>query len=435
MESLNYASMSLFDREELLGSYPTVSKSPSHFKNGWGEGEPLSPASDLKSSSSPLGSDWLDTRVDLLDYLAGPELEGLYQDADSDVVCIDSTSEPIFEEDPSARAVQVLRSIADEQSALLAEQARESTSNLPICPSSLPNPVPLPHASLEEAQSDLLDIFKQAMEQSEEENITLDSSSILAEISSEDIDDILSSGPCSPAESNSGSGGFVITEPVGSGAWDTVVSHEDPACQVITVPAEVSAQLLSLIQPIKPEEPQEICVESVYSPGQSTAAQMSPAYALVPASPVYGSALSPVASPAYGSTLSPVASPAYSYGSDYDSSDPTYSPTSERKQPTYRIKPYERARKPGSSKGVPAEILLQERKLRKKQQNRDAALRYRQKKKDEQGVIDLECEALEKRNVELHSKVDSMTKEIQYLKDLLMEIYAAKGLKLPKSAS
>jgi len=423
MESLNYASVSLFDREELLGSFPTVSKSSSHFKNGWGEGEPLSPASDLKSSSSPLGSDWLDTRVDLLDYLAGPELEGLYQDADSDVVCIDSTSEPIFEEDPSARAVQVLRSIADEQSALLAEQARESTSNLPNCPSSLPNPIPLPHASLEEAQSDLLDIFKQAMEQSEEENITLDSSSILAEISSEDIDDILSSGPCSPAESNSGSGGLENIEPVGSGEWGTVVSHENPDCQVITVPAEVSAQLLSLIQPMKPEKPQEICVESVYSPGQSTAAQMSPAYALVPASPVYGSA------------LSPVASPAYSYGSDYDSSDPTYSPTSERKQPTYRIKPYERARKPGSSKGVPAEILLQERKLRKKQQNRDAALRYRQKKKDEQGVIDLECDALEKRNVELHSKVDSMTKEIQYLKDLLMEIYAAKGLKLPKSAS
>merc|ERR1711884_263909 len=124
----------------------------------------------------------------------------------------------------------------------------------------------------------------------------------------------------------------------------------------------------------------------------------------------------------------PSASPAYSYYSD-DPSDPPYSPTQELRTPVFRSKPYERPRKPGSSKGLPKEVIQQERKMRKKQQNKDAATRYRQKKKVEQSIVDRECEELEAKNVKLHDKVDSMTKEIQYLKDLLREVYKAKGLK------
>ncbi len=74
-----------------------------------------------------------------------------------------------------------------------------------------------------------------------------------------------------------------------------------------------------------------------------------------------------------------------------------------------------------------------DRKERKKQQNRSAALRYRQKKKTEKGSVDGECEILQERNTELKDKVDSISREINYLKDLLAEVYKAKGL-VPKKS-
>lgn len=83
--------------------------------------------------------------------------------------------------------------------------------------------------------------------------------------------------------------------------------------------------------------------------------------------------------------------------------------------------------KPSSNK----ESKTTERKLRKKQQNKDAALRYRQKKKAESSTFMTECEQLESRNKELRDKVDSMTREIDYLKTLMAEVYKAKGLTLP----
>lgn len=72
-----------------------------------------------------------------------------------------------------------------------------------------------------------------------------------------------------------------------------------------------------------------------------------------------------------------------------------------------------------------------DRKERKKEQNRTAALKYRQKKKEETGTVTGEVEQLEERNTELKDKVDSISREINYLKDLLAEVYKAKGL-VPK---
>lgn len=69
-----------------------------------------------------------------------------------------------------------------------------------------------------------------------------------------------------------------------------------------------------------------------------------------------------------------------------------------------------------------------DRKQRKKQQNKDAALRYRMKKKEESSTISTECEQLEERNRELKDKVDTMTREINYLKSLMAEVYKAKDL-------
>lgn len=62
--------------------------------------------------------------------------------------------------------------------------------------------------------------------------------------------------------------------------------------------------------------------------------------------------------------------------------------------------------------------------VRKKEQNKTAALRYRQKKRNEHGSVLSVCDELESRNVELKTKVSDMEREINYLKGLIAEIYA-----------
>lgn len=72
-----------------------------------------------------------------------------------------------------------------------------------------------------------------------------------------------------------------------------------------------------------------------------------------------------------------------------------------------------------------------DKKQRKKQQNKDAALRYRQKKKDEGRSVVGECDQLETRNNELKDQVEGLSREIGYLKDLMTQVYRAKGVALP----
>lgn len=66
--------------------------------------------------------------------------------------------------------------------------------------------------------------------------------------------------------------------------------------------------------------------------------------------------------------------------------------------------------------------VLTERRQRKKEQNKTAALRYRQKKRDEKGHTNTEVEDLEQKNSELRARADELTREINYLKGLLDEI-------------
>ncbi|XP_035523578.1 LOW QUALITY PROTEIN: cyclic AMP-dependent transcription factor ATF-4 [Morone saxatilis] len=63
-----------------------------------------------------------------------------------------------------------------------------------------------------------------------------------------------------------------------------------------------------------------------------------------------------------------------------------------------------------------------EKKLKKMEQNKTAATRYRQKKRVEQELLGTELEGLEKRNHELTEKAESISREIQYLKDLMEEV-------------
>lgn len=67
-----------------------------------------------------------------------------------------------------------------------------------------------------------------------------------------------------------------------------------------------------------------------------------------------------------------------------------------------------------------------DRKERKKEQNRNAALRYRQKKREEEGTTCEEYNEVKEKNDKLKDHVDSLTREIHYLKDLMAEVFKAK---------
>ena len=70
-------------------------------------------------------------------------------------------------------------------------------------------------------------------------------------------------------------------------------------------------------------------------------------------------------------------------------------------------------------------VIRPERRQRKKEQNKNAAQKYRQKKRVEQGSFLSECQETEKKNSELKLRVNEITREINYLKGLLLEISVA----------
>ncbi|CAB1344406.1 unnamed protein product [Coregonus sp. 'balchen'] len=83
----------------------------------------------------------------------------------------------------------------------------------------------------------------------------------------------------------------------------------------------------------------------------------------------------------------------------------------------------------GKVKSVSGAPKVVEKKLKKMEQNKTAATRYRQKKKGEQEVLSAECSELEQRNRELAEKAEGISREIQYLRDLMEEVRSAKNRK------
>uniref|UniRef100_A0A336L1W8 CSON003033 protein n=1 Tax=Culicoides sonorensis TaxID=179676 RepID=A0A336L1W8_CULSO len=71
---------------------------------------------------------------------------------------------------------------------------------------------------------------------------------------------------------------------------------------------------------------------------------------------------------------------------------------------------------------------LHEKKARKKEQNKEAATRYRQKKKELLKIVLSEEDELLQVNRKLQTKYDDVKREIKYLKQLMKEILIAKGL-------
>lgn len=75
---------------------------------------------------------------------------------------------------------------------------------------------------------------------------------------------------------------------------------------------------------------------------------------------------------------------------------------------------------------------LEEKKQRKRDQNKNAATRYREKKRQEAEEKSTLYNSLNNRNKELNNQVLQMSREINYLKDLMIEVYRIKGV-IPKS--
>lgn len=68
-------------------------------------------------------------------------------------------------------------------------------------------------------------------------------------------------------------------------------------------------------------------------------------------------------------------------------------------------------------------------KQRKRVQNKDAATRYRVKKRSEQEKLFDELQEKEKENTDLKEQMTSISKEIEYLKNLMLEVYKTKQKK------
>lgn len=88
-------------------------------------------------------------------------------------------------------------------------------------------------------------------------------------------------------------------------------------------------------------------------------------------------------------------------------------------EPTTMSSPTAKATRVKSVSGAPKVV---EKKLKKMEQNKTAATRYRQKKRFEQELLTTELQGLEQRNRELAEKAESISREIQYLKDLMEEV-------------
>ncbi|KAF1499864.1 Cyclic AMP-dependent transcription factor ATF-4, partial [Megadyptes antipodes antipodes] len=117
----------------------------------------------------------------------------------------------------------------------------------------------------------------------------------------------------------------------------------------------------------------------------------------------------------------PQHSPTNSVGSPNENQFPT-----DASCGSVRSRPYDHPAEKVVSAKMKGEKKI-DKKLKKMEQNKTAATRYRQKKRAEQEALSGECRELEQKNQALKEKADSLSKEIQYLKDLIEEVRKAKG--------
>ena len=125
--------------------------------------------------------------------------------------------------------------------------------------------------------------------------------------------------------------------------------------------------------------------------------------------------------------------------SDYDddnctiSTSSSWSPRSEYSASVCSQDDYRPVKKSSSSRGItkkrtrPYGRNPDEKKSRKKEQNKNAATRYRQKKKEEVHVILGEERIMMDKNKKLMTSYKDTKREVKYLKSLLRELFQARG--------
>jgi len=122
------------------------------------------------------------------------------------------------------------------------------------------------------------------------------------------------------------------------------------------------------------------------------------------------------------SPRSPGSSSCSNFG-DCSSDDPEWVPeTIEEYNENIPSKPSRKRSRPYSKN------VHEDKKVRKKEQNKNAATRYRMKKKAEIEVVLSTEKALQDKNTELGSKITDLHREIKYLKGLMRDLFKAKGL-------
>lgn len=110
------------------------------------------------------------------------------------------------------------------------------------------------------------------------------------------------------------------------------------------------------------------------------------------------------------------------FGDCSSSDDPEWIPE------TVDVLPQEVPSKSSRKRSKPYSRNVEEKKSRKKEQNKNAATRYRQKKKAEIAEIMEEERHLQKQNEELENNISDIQREIKYLKGLMRDLFKAKGL-------
>lgn len=130
-------------------------------------------------------------------------------------------------------------------------------------------------------------------------------------------------------------------------------------------------------------------------------------------------------SPQSDSGLSPRSDDGSSFaGFSIDDDDEEWTPSIiEEKPAKVSVKPEKRKKRPYGR-------APEEKKVRKKEQNKNAATRYRQKKRQQLEDILRDEEGLKAVHLSLQTQYDDVKREINYLKKLMREILIAKGVQI-----
>ena len=337
-----------------------------------GHEESSSPSNGLLE---PLDFGWMDSNVDLLQFLTGEEVAPLEPINPTVVKTVGSESvKSTITEADSAIAVEILKSVVEDTTKML-----DSGSDPAINESS--------DSSQDRVMMDWLDVLDEEVSQALSDYVVAeDSGPVLSPVTAEDVESVLSSGSSSPAQEIENTADVFSIVQIES--MDTLdIDHLDH----LDTSSEISMDSSSVDSS-----------SSVFSDVHAIQSDLETLLAQVKVIPDDHTYQSPV-----------LPEPA---------EDPSIS--SSRSRP----KPYSRKNNSRSSAKPPKEPKVADRHERKKQQNKDAALRYRLKKKQEADVISYEVSALEDRNTQLKDTVEQMTREIKYLKDLLSDVYKAKGI-------